>query len=588
MIDSACNPPKEGLEFVSDSHSRTGIVNEVGRRQAYRMAILACLFLLGACAQDAKVAQIDPTTKATTHTGDTPERNAEEAAQPSPTSPEEPGSEEQGEAAGEQTEEESEEALEEEARKQRSRTRLKTAYDDRSVGEEQTSIVEAEMGLYKDEDLERYVHSVAVRLLRHAPPQPFDYEFKVVDQVVPNAFALPGGKIFLTRGLLALMGTEDELAAVLGHEITHAAERHAAARIEHASRINPFAIGIVRAATIAAYGREHERDADRGGQIMSAKAGYDPDGIATFLRKLDASERYEVGWSRLPSFLATHPTSPERSATAAQRSAELDWEPAPSVASERGASTDYLDLIDGLVLGPDPAGGLFKDGRFVHPDMRFSLRFPPGWSTQNDPQAVTAISPARDAEASLTAVGSSGDIEKTVDEFLSQEDGGFQFRVLERRPFKIGDLPAIRVVGRARGLHSVMAFVEYEGLVFRLSLLTASGSENKYRGRAHSFIQSFRPLDEEGIYSLEVTRLRIARALERETLEQLSTRTHNDLEIVYTGVLNDLFASTELSKGHRVKIGLSEPYFPAPREEPENQEGAEATNEASKEVDAAP
>ena len=122
----------------------------------------------------------------------------------------------------------------------------------------------------------------AVRLLRHAPQRPFEYEFKILDQTVPNAFALPGGKIYVSRGLLSLASSEDELAGVLGHEITHAVERHAAGRIEHASRLNPFIIGLMRAAEIAEYSRDQERDADRGGQILAAQAGYDPVGIATF------------------------------------------------------------------------------------------------------------------------------------------------------------------------------------------------------------------------------------------------------------------------------------------------------------------
>ncbi len=458
----------------------------------------------------------------------------------------------------------SEQEKEEEARRRRRQARLKTVYDDRAVGEDQTAYIEAELGLYQDEALERYVRSVAIRLLRHAPPRPFDYEFKIVDQVVPNAFALPGGKIYLSRGLLALVDTEDELAAVIGHEITHAAERHAAARIEQSRRINPLTMGLMRAATIAAYGREQERDADRGGQILCAKAGYDPNGIATFLRKLDASERYEVGWSRLPFFLATHPTSPERSALASQRAGTLEWERARPVAGE--GPDAYQNAIDGLVIGADPAGGVFQGNTFVHPDLGFSLRFPPGWATLNAPTAVSAVSPARDAEASLVLAGEAGDLEKVVDEFLDEEFDGKKLRVRDRREFKIGELPAIRVIGRASGLHLEMAFVELGDLAFRLTLISRAGVASRYRGRANAFVRSFRPLDTEGSYSLEVTRLRVAYALENETLAQLSARTHNSLELVYTGVLNDLFATTRLAKGQPVKIGLNEPYLPKPRE----------------------
>jgi predicted Zn-dependent protease len=574
MIDSACGLPKEGYEFVSEWRKEFRCKEPSSMRATRRFASLAVILLLAACAPgspatrhaSAPEAAADASEPQTSSADSTQDAAPDEGEATDATAQSEDA--ESSESSDEETADEKTSKREEE-RRQKRRVLLRTAYDDRTVGEEQTALVEAELGIYSDENLERYVNSVAVRLLRHAPPQPFDYEFRIVDQVVPNAFAIPGGKIYVSRGLLALVGSEDELAAVLGHEITHAAERHSAAQIEHARRINPFAIGILRAASVAAYGREHERDADRGGQILAASAGYDPNGIATFLRKLDAAERYEVGWSRLPFFLATHPTSPERSAIASQRAAELSWEKTASVASETAEGLDYTGMIDGLVVGDDPAGGLFKDGRFVHPDMRFSLRFPPGWTTQNSPQAVSAISPSRDAEASLSAIGAAGELEKSIDEFLGQEVDGIQFRVLERRPFKVGELPGVRVVALARGLHSVMAFIEHEGLVFRLSLSSVSGADRKYRGRANAFVQSFRPLDDEGVYSLEVMRVRIARALESETLQQLSNRTHNDLELVYTGVLNDLFASSELSRGQRVKIGLSEPYFPAPRDEEE-------------------
>ena len=448
---------------------------------------------------------------------------------------------------------------------------LDTAYDDRKVGEDQTAEIEAELGLVEDEELLEYVRSVGIRLLRHAPPQPFDYEFKVVDQSAPNAFALPGGKIYVSRGLLALIQTEDELAGVIGHEITHAAERHTAARIDYSRRLNPFSIGFIRAAAIAAYGRDQERDADRGGQILAAQAGYDPAGIADFLRKLDSSDRYEIGWSRLPSFLATHPTSPERSALASERAAGLEWERVPAIADV--LPMGYFSVIDGLILGDNPAGGLFEGDRFIHPDLRFSIRFPHGWTTMNSQQAVAALAPARDAEATLTVEGKGPDIDKVVDEFIENEVDGTRVRVRDRRKIRIGGLPAVRIEGRATnglvGLWVQMTFVEYDGLVYRLSLVSLAGAVSRYRGRGRAFAHSFRPLDEAGVRSLKVIRLRIARALENETLQALSERTNNELELVYTGVMNGIYASTRLRKGQLIKIGLAEPYIPSPKTGPD-------------------
>ena len=566
MIDSTTDPPKEEPQTVIEKLANAVILT----------------FLMTACAGGPPATAPIPaeTTKASesTATAIPAEDSTAESA----------GGQADGDASNDEndpSEESGKDTSDEKKAKKPGRIVLKTVYDDQRVGEEQRWIIEAEMGLVEDEELLEYVRSVGIRLLRHAPPRPFDYEFKVVDQRVPNAFALPGGKIYVSRGLLALVQSEDELAGVIGHEITHAAERHTAARIDYASRINPFSIGLLRAGAIAAYGRDQERDADRGGQILAARAGYNPAGIATFLRKLDAADRYEIGWSRLPYFLATHPTSPERSSLASDRAAGLAWERQTGVAGD--LPIDYYEKVDGLILGENPAGGLFEGSRFVHADLKFAIRFPQGWTTVNSQQAVGAVSPARDAEATLTVEGKGTDIEKVVDEFIEKKVDGTHVKVEARRRVTLGELPAIRIEGRASngftGLSVQMTFVAHEGLVYRLSVLSLASVASKYRGRARAFAHSFRPLDEAGVYSLKVIRLRIAKALANETLKTLSLRTHNDLELVYTGVMNDLYADTALTKGTPIKIGLAEPYIPTPQEE--NLEEVEGDAEAIEEPD---
>ncbi|MFP6655014.1 MAG: M48 family metalloprotease, partial [Myxococcota bacterium] len=218
MIDSTIDRPKEDDETVIEKRIKS---------------VLLSVFFL-ACVADSPPPALP----------DRPARPAEEA------NPQTASTDDSEETT---SEDETEAALE---HPKSGWTVLDTVYDDKRVGNDQSQAIEAEMGLVEDDDLLQYVRSVGIRLLRHAPRQPFDYEFQIVDQSVSNAFALPGGKIYVSRGLLALVASEDELAGVLGHEITHAAERHSAARIDYSRRLNPFSIGYLRAGAIAAYSRE--------------------------------------------------------------------------------------------------------------------------------------------------------------------------------------------------------------------------------------------------------------------------------------------------------------------------------------------
>ena len=189
------------------------------------------------------------------------------------------------------------------------RTILLTESDDARVGKEASGAIAAQMGLYNDPELEAYLSDIGHELLRGVPRRGFQYQFKIVDQFEPNAFALPGGYIFISRGLLALIHSEDELANVIGHEITHSARRHAAMRQALVGQ-GPLAMPWIRAANMATYGRDMERDADRGGQILAAAAGYDPMGMSTFMSSLDQMERLRVGHVRQTTFFDSHPGSP--------------------------------------------------------------------------------------------------------------------------------------------------------------------------------------------------------------------------------------------------------------------------------------
>lgn len=464
---------------------------------------------------------------------------------------------------------------------------LSTEYDDRSAGEEAAREVEAEMGLYDSPKLSTYVEEVGRRLAGYAQLRPFDYQFKIIDQMTPNAFSLPGGHIYVSRGLIALAQDDDQLANVLGHEIVHSAERHAAAQQELARRTNPFTMPFIRLAKLAAYSRDHERAADRGGQTLAAKAGYDPAGMAEFLKHLGNTERLTVGYSRLTSYFDTHPGTTERVASTAARADTLEWHRDPLRPSGRSF---YLQQIEGIILDTNPAEGVFRETEFIHPDLDFRILFPRGWELVNTHQEVGAISPDSSAWIFMS-LEAPKQVEKpddggepaTQDEeaappemptpreaaerLVKNPEEDFQIRVQREQPVLLGEIETYRLDIEGRiGTTSVVgqiSFIPHNGLVFRLTGVAKSSAWGRYLGRVHTAARTFRPLTDEERRSVEVLHLRVVHALAGEDVAALGERTGNSWPPGRTAVLNGVFVDTHFEEGELVKIARASTYEPS-------------------------
>jgi predicted Zn-dependent protease len=402
-----------------------------------------------------------------------------------------------------------------------------------------------------DPELVAYVDGIARKLVRFAPKRSFEYRFSIVDQFEPNAFALPGGQIYVSRGLLALVSSEDELANVLGHEIIHSAARHAAARQAAAVRQNPFAMPYMRISALAAYERDQESDADRGGQRLAARAGYDPQGMASFLRKLENVERLRMGHSRIPRFFDTHPGTVTRAADCAVRAQGLPWH------RETGWVDRHLDHIEGIELGTRPSEGVFEGSLFMHPELGFQIRFPDGWSLSNTSRAVGAASPDGSAMAFLALEGPVRDPREGAEAFIARHGARMRLRVARSSAVQIGEIPAWRIeaVGLAEGrrVAGVLTFVPHEGYLYRITAIAAAGVAQAYLGRARSVARSFAPLSDEARASIR--RMKI-----EEDFVALGRRTDNAFEPQRTAILNGAFVDLRFAGGERIKVVRSEPY----------------------------
>ena len=458
---------------------------------------------------------------------------------------------------------------------------LTTQEGERQIGQEEAKKIEQEMGLTNNPKLTAYVEALGQRLAVHSPRQDVAHQFYVVEMVEPNAFALPGGFVYVSRGLLALANSEDELAGVIGHEVGHVAARHSVQRLSAAA---PFAIvgGVAGAVTgivsdrlsdavtgitgftgkivLSPYSRSQEREADEVGVEMAAKAGWDPAGLSHFLHALEREQKLHSDKAGTTSFFDSHPATPERVGNTAEHAQNVTQAVAPPIAANRSA---FLEKLDGLVIGPHPANGVFVKNDFFQPDLNFGLRFPEGWKTENSRQMVIAAQ-EKDSAFSFLQVAAQGDDPMAIPRQLSKGKGKALLEKVER--FRVRGLPAARVVLQTRTKHGPTVaninWIAYQGLIYQIVGASPTKVYEQYEPMFRQIVASFHPLTKTERRNITVTRLRIAPAREAETLAEYIVRTGSHWSAEETAVANGLKNEAILSEGQLLKFANRERYIP--------------------------
>jgi predicted Zn-dependent protease len=280
-------------------------------------------------------------------------------------------------------------------------TALMSPAKEASQGAEQNEQIEKLYGApYRGTKLEAYVESVGQRVAKNAERKDVTYRFAILDSPAVNAFALPGGYIYVTRGLLALANSEDELAGVLAHETGHVAARHVAERYSQGvlasfgaaaialaleSPDASGAAGLGSSLYTASYSRGQETEADALGVRYLAKAGYDPLALSRFLDDMDRYTKLQ-GQADTSDFFANHPQTVDRVKQAALEAAKY---PAHAETNPKL----YLAQIDGLVYGDSPAQGFIRNGVFYHPGLGVTFAGPAGFALVNGSDRVVARGP---------------------------------------------------------------------------------------------------------------------------------------------------------------------------------------------------
>lgn len=449
---------------------------------------------------------------------------------------------------------------------------------DRAMGQEVAQEVENGLGIVPDSESTAYVNSVGKHLTNIAADQLFDFSFFVVDQEVPNAFAAPGGWTYYARGLLMLTANEDELAAVIGHEMSHVIYRHTARQLAKARGPGILSlpgrivgsvlheglgdlinapVNALGTAYIARNSRQDEFEADRRGQQLTAMAGYDPAALGTILQRMDKYVELDTGKKRIPGFFDSHPSTPDRIDQIHAYAAKLDKGPYQGITKD---SDDHLKKLEGLLVGENPANGVIKDNRFMHPDLGIAVDYPKGWLTMNTRQAVIAIAEEKDALIALGLAGKGSDPSQVADQFAGKMKQEYGVDPSRSEAVDINGMPAHVVVysdsSGKEPIHMGFAWIAHQELIYQYMGIAPEYQRKQLGG----IVKSFRPLSAKERDAITETRLKIVTARKGETPAQLAKRTGSVWDSKMIAVVNSIGVDDGLEQGRLVKIAVRQPY----------------------------
>jgi predicted Zn-dependent protease len=448
------------------------------------------------------------------------------------------------------------------------------------IGKQVSKEVAALFGVYRDPNAARYVTEVGNRVLAtsHLRRPGIDEEirrtpitFGVLDSPIINAMALPGGYIYVTRGMLAHLNNEDQLATVLAHEIGHIAARHAARQAWQQQIGQGLLLGgallgqglglpaqdILNLGSMAAqlvflrYSREDELEADKLSTEYSSVAGYDPrEAIGLFQTLNRIQEKEGQG---MPSFLASHPDPGAR----IQRIRELTG--AQPRTKQPLADTRFLNAIENLVLGEDPRQGFVEGNVFYHPELRFRFPVPRGFKVINQPTQVVMVENQNRAVLGFTSSGDNS-LQAAAGKFLKQPG----LRILERGPMRSNGFPAYVVVADAQKQNGqvvrIMAyFVEYRGAVYHFIGYTAPPALGVFRNAFLQTMQGFGETQDPRIVNQQPVRLALQPVSRPAPFRDLIPRnlpapfTAEDIAILNQVELNQQIAAGKILKTARAR-----------------------------------
>lgn len=422
-------------------------------------------------------------------------------------------------------------------------------------------------GQYHAPAAEHYLDEILVKLAAASDmPGQAAYRVTILNTPVVNAFALPSGNLYVTRGLLALAGDASEAAAVMAHEIAHVTARHSALRAERereAAVISQAAAVIqnkqkgeeIRSSqrlSVASFSRQQELDADAIGVRVVSRAGFDPYGASRFLTALGKSSELRAalyGKKKASldfDIMATHPSTPDRVAKAVAAARQIG---APGIGTRDRAG--YLAAISGMTFGDDPAEGFVRGRKFIHPRLRFTFTAPEGFLLENSNEAVFGVADGGKEALRLDSVRAPAG--QTLESYV--ESGwvdGLMASSVKR--VDLNGLPAVMATARAGEWNFRLAAIQLGDDIYRLIFAVRSLDDAAERRFTES-IQTFRRIAPDEALDVHSLKISVVTASPGDTIQTMAERmVVPNRPVEYFALLNGLEGSEPLTPGEKYKI----------------------------------
>jgi predicted Zn-dependent protease len=444
-----------------------------------------------------------------------------------------------------------------------------------AMGQQSDPAVAAQFGIYPDDKLQKFINEKgkAMGAISHRPE--LTYNFRVVDSPVINAFAIPGGYVYFTRGIMAHFNNEAQFAGVLGHEIGHVTARHSAKQQTNAIIGQVGLMGAMIASPRLAqfgeqaaqgmqllflkFGRDDESQSDELGVQYSSKIGYDASQMADFFQTLQREQEQSAA-EPIPDFLSTHPNPADRYNRVHQLADQ--WKQQNGNPTTLKVNRDqYLRMIDGIVYGEDPRQGFVENNAFYHPELKFRFPVPAGWKHQNTPQQFQMADPAGKALMML-ALAPGASLDEAAQALVKQ----FSLQPTDSRRVTVNGFPAVAFIAdqvqqdpqtgqSVAGVRTQVYLIQDGKTIYALLGASAPADFPGYQSTFSSTMEGFARLTEPDKLNRQPEHVRVKTLKLRSSLSQaLKSNGVPDKRLEEMAILNGMQLNEQVNAGSLIKV----------------------------------